>query len=349
MPSSVSTPRVTPGHGRRPRRRRCGGRCTGRRRQGRDTGLANTPSPDVEWRATARRRIFSARWHRTTNALADSRAVRRHASRCAGGASTPKSSLSSRIAAHPRRDRTMSTEPAILAQEDFDSRPPMSSAVERLRHSVRVHPRRRQLAGLDRTGRRPVEVHRGGRSAKARHLPAQSPELRGWRTLLAGPLPRSRVLVTTIGPSSLIKFWARRRSIELPVARSYSTHADVSTRITRRRRRDVGWDLADRVRAAHRQRLVTGHRLTGEMSKCEVDRLGLGVHAEAIHDRLDVGVLDLDVRAYLAHTPMVHVTCTRGVEAQRPTSTASSTRWRWLQAHVAASCASAGCRRQRCS
>ena len=77
------------------------------------------------------------------------------------------------------------------------------------------------------------------------------------------------------------------------------------------------WSIA--CRAAHRQRLVTGHWLTGEMSKCEVDRLGLGVYAEAVHDRLDVGVLELDVRANPAHTPMVHVTCTIGVERSRGT------------------------------
>src|SRR5437762_1386694 len=94
------------------------------------------------------------------------------------------------------------------------------------------------------------------------------------------------------------------------------------------RRCTIAWDLANRVRAAHGQRLFSTHRLPGEVSQREIDRFGLGVHAESIHDRLDVGVLDLDVGAHLAHTPIMHVTCTRGGEGQRPTSTAASTRWR---------------------
>ena len=45
------------------------------------------------------------------------------------------------------------------------------------------------------------------------------------------------------------------------------------------------------------------------MSQRQVDRLGLGVNAEAIHDRRDVGVFKFDVRSSSGYTSTLHVTC----------------------------------------
>ena len=47
----------------------------------------------------------------------------------------------------------------------------------------------------------------------------------------------------------------------------------------------------------HPQCFFTGHRLTGEMPKGEVHRVGFGVQAVPIHDALDIAVFDLDVGA----------------------------------------------------
>src|SRR6516225_11702774 len=68
-----------------------------------------------------------------------------------------------------------------------------------------------------------------------------------------------------------------------------------------------------RVRSPHRQGLFSGHGLPRQMPQGELDRLGLGSQAVAVHDRLEVGVLDLDIRPHPAHTPIVHLTCTLGV------------------------------------
>ena len=69
--------------------------------------------------------------------------------------------------------------------------------------------------------------------------------------------------------------------------------------------------------------------------------LGFGVHTEAVHDRLDVDVLDLDVRSDPAHTPIVHVTCIDRVLLRQPDVGLSMT----PSASSASSASSDRCRR----
>ncbi|MGH3398195.1 MAG: group II intron maturase-specific domain-containing protein [Streptosporangiaceae bacterium] len=45
------------------------------------------------------------------------------------------------------------------------------------------------------------------------------------------------------------------------------------------------------------------------MPEGEFDSFGLGPQAVAVHDRLKVGVLDLDIRAHSAHTRIIHLAC----------------------------------------
>ena len=52
------------------------------------------------------------------------------------------------------------------------------------------------------------------------------------------------------------------------------------------------------------------------MTQRQVDRLGLGVYAVAIHDCFDVGGFDYDVGPNSAHTPIIHVTCVDGVASR---------------------------------
>ncbi len=114
--------------------------------------------------------------------------------------------------------------------------------------------------------------------------------------------------VTATGPSVRMRS-VRRRSAGLSVERSYSTHAEVSTRITevlvgecprepRRWRARLAWPAPAR-----------GHGFAGQVTQREVDGFRLGPNAMAIHDGLYVHILDLDVGANSAHTPMIHVWC----------------------------------------
>ena len=63
------------------------------------------------------------------------------------------------------------------------------------------------------------------------------------------------------------------------------------------------------MRAPHRQGLLARHRLPGKMAQGELHRFGLRPQAVALHDRPEIDVFDLDVRAHPAHTPIVHLTC----------------------------------------
>src|SRR5674476_1057362 len=49
------------------------------------------------------------------------------------------------------------------------------------------------------------------------------------------------------------------------------------------------------------------------MAQGQVDRFGLRPHAVAVHDCLDVAVLDLDVCPHFSHTPRVPLRCSRRV------------------------------------
>src|ERR1035438_6434743 len=49
------------------------------------------------------------------------------------------------------------------------------------------------------------------------------------------------------------------------------------------------------------------------MAQGEIDSRGLGPRTVAIHDCLNVCVLDLYVRPHRAHTPTIHQTCEKGV------------------------------------
>src|SRR5450759_1789607 len=49
------------------------------------------------------------------------------------------------------------------------------------------------------------------------------------------------------------------------------------------------------------------------MAQGQVDRFGLRPHAVAVHDCLDVAVLDLDVCPHFSHTPRVHLRCSKRV------------------------------------
>src|SRR6202042_471420 len=51
------------------------------------------------------------------------------------------------------------------------------------------------------------------------------------------------------------------------------------------------------------------HRLPGKMTQGELHRFGLRPQAVAFHDRPEIDVFDLDVRAHPAHTPTIHLTC----------------------------------------
>src|SRR5260370_39572468 len=54
------------------------------------------------------------------------------------------------------------------------------------------------------------------------------------------------------------------------------------------------------------------------MPQGEFDGLGLGPQAVPVHDCLEVGVLDLDVRTHSAHTPTLHLTCKIRVPVSLP-------------------------------
>src|SRR5260370_29538936 len=54
------------------------------------------------------------------------------------------------------------------------------------------------------------------------------------------------------------------------------------------------------------------------MPQGEFDGLGLGPKAVPVHDCLEVGVLDLDVRTHSAHTPTLHLTCKIRVPVSLP-------------------------------
>ena len=108
---------------------------------------------------------------------------------------------------------------------------------------------------------------------------------------------------------------AMRRSTSLPVPRSYSTQAEVSARITRCRpgrcrQVSLQWHVL-----RDSERLVASHRLPGEMAQREIHGFGLGVDVVAIHHCPENGLFDLDIGPKPAHTPMIHMTCRRRVEA----------------------------------
>ena len=63
------------------------------------------------------------------------------------------------------------------------------------------------------------------------------------------------------------------------------------------------------MRTAHGQGFLMSHGLSSQVAQGKIDGFGLGPYAEAIHDCLEVGVFDLDVRPNSAHTSIVHVTC----------------------------------------
>src|SRR3984893_6188788 len=118
--------------------------------------------------------------------------------------------------------------------------------------------------------------------------------------------------VTAIGPSAAIRS-LRRRSTGLPVALSYSTQAEVSASIICSPRGFVRGRLLDRVGAAHRQGFLPAHGLSGEVPESELDGLGHGTQAVAVHNDLEVRLFDLDIRALSRHTPTLHLMCTTGV------------------------------------
>lgn len=96
--------------------------------------------------------------------------------------------------------------------------------------------------------------------------------------------------VTAIEPPLPINS-ERRRSTALPVARSNSTQADVSARITPLPGSSVGGRLANGVRASHGQGLLSGHWLARQMSQGQVDGLCLGSKTVAVHDRFGISKL----------------------------------------------------------
>src|SRR5580658_227712 len=100
--------------------------------------------------------------------------------------------------------------------------------------------------------------------------------------------------VTAIGPSVAISS-VSRRSTALPVARSYSTQADVSARIMPPRRACICGYFIDRVGAAHGQGFLAAHRLSGQVPEGELDGFGFGPQVEAVHHNPQIGLLDLDV------------------------------------------------------
>jgi hypothetical protein len=72
-------------------------------------------------------------------------------------------------------------------------------------------------------------------------------------------------------------------------------------------RRCVARRLCNGVRPPHRQGFFPRHWLAGQVAECEVNSRGLGADAVAVHDRLDVIILDLDIGANLRHTRILHV------------------------------------------
>lgn len=123
--------------------------------------------------------------------------------------------------------------------------------------------------------------------------------------------------LTAMGQSVAMSSFSAR-STGLPVARSYSAQAELSTRITRRRlltRRPAGSRWRE-PRAWPRLPRGTSGRPPSGAVQCEVDGLRLRGTPKTLDDRVDVVVLDLDGRARPRHTPIVHV--------QRPASTCPS-------------------------
>jgi len=67
----------------------------------------------------------------------------------------------------------------------------------------------------------------------------------------------------------------------------------------------IWWDVEIRERARHLEGLGGGHRLTGQVSKCVVDRLAFGGQLVAHHHTMDEGVVDVDIGP--RHVENVHL------------------------------------------
>jgi len=107
--------------------------------------------------------------------------------------------------------------------------------------------------------------------------------------------------VTATGPDVSIS--SRRRRCERGCRSLGRTRPKWRSRRGSRGRWHIRGQLGDGVGSLHRQRFLTCHRLSGQVSQSEIYRRRLGPHAVAVHDHLNVGVLYLDVRSYHTHTP----------------------------------------------
>src|SRR5579859_7784918 len=141
---------------------------------------------------------------------------------------------------------------------------------------------------------------RGNRSRRRRRSAA--------RASVRAPASTSMITgsVTAIGPSVAINS-VRRRSTALPVARSYSTQADVSARIMPPPRAGIRGYFIDRAGAAHGQGFLPAHGLSGQVPEGELDGFGLGPQVEAVHYQPEICLLDLDIRTHPGHTPTLHL------------------------------------------
>src|SRR5437879_2472756 len=95
----------------------------------------------------------------------------------------------------------------------------------------------------------------------------------------------------------------------------------------------VRWNFADRLSPLHRQSLVTGHRLAGQVAEREINSLGFRVYSVAIHDAPKIHVIDLDVRTHAGHTPTIHSTCMPRVPRFPPLALAAGGHTRSASAH----------------
>jgi hypothetical protein len=109
----------------------------------------------------------------------------------------------------------------------------------------------------------------------------------------------------------------RRRSTELSVARSNSIHAELSTSITRSRRERCVRNLADCVSPTHGENLRLGHRYDRKAAQSKVNCVCLRAYAEALHDRLDVAVLNPDSGSSPTHISFLHACVGNAVPVRR--------------------------------
>jgi hypothetical protein len=122
----------------------------------------------------------------------------------------------------------------------------------------------------------PLEIGDGVESQKMKTR-EESTEVRDPPSSRA-PASTSIITGSVAAMSSLAEISSDRRvSTGLPVALSYSTQADVSARITNRCVARHLRRIGDGIGATHSQGLLTGHRLTCELSKGEIDGLCLGL------------------------------------------------------------------------